>query len=87
MNKQSLSKYFKLDRLLDAVSLILNGQPYRYPGSPDWNMPTQILPNTFRDNQMMEQKDQELIVLALDIVGSFNFTGRNFKHIFIPETY
>ncbi|KAI0046207.1 atypical/PIKK/FRAP protein kinase [Auriscalpium vulgare] len=66
------------DRLLDLLSVILSGQPYKPLGAP---------PSLVRDNVSSMSRDMntstggatpkspELITLALNTLGSFDFTG------------
>lgn len=70
------------DRLLDVISLTLSGGKFQPPGSP--NASQQINPGLakeYRDSMMSREglcsdiSEPELIVLALNILGSFNFKG------------
>ncbi|TPX35002.1 hypothetical protein SmJEL517_g02512 [Synchytrium microbalum] len=59
------------ERLLNMLSLILCGQPYRHPGAP----PRMNGIIHTRDLLILEGRDQETIILALTTLGSFDFTG------------
>ncbi|KAI0316749.1 atypical/PIKK/FRAP protein kinase [Amylostereum chailletii] len=64
------------DRLLDLLSLILSGQVYKPLGAP----PTLTRDNVSREVSTTQQsngasKSPELITLALDTLGSFDFSG------------
>lgn len=60
------------ERLLNMLSTMLSGQPFRPPGSPalEGNDLKRHL-----GSQMSELKDVETITLALKTLGSFNFEG------------
>ncbi|KAI9091315.1 armadillo-type protein [Phlyctochytrium arcticum] len=64
------------DRLLNLLSVILCGQPYRHPGSPARTIQAPI-PPPLRDFQSAtnEPRDVENTILALSTLGSFDFTG------------
>lgn len=71
------------DRLLDMLSLTLNGSPFHSPGSP---MGPQYVMNEaaaheFREVMMRdspgEMSENRLIALALQILGHFNFRGKS----------
>lgn len=63
-----------IDRLLDMLSMVLSGQPYRPLGAP-----VTIRPETNGTHSTAQVpgavKNPELIILALDTLGSFNFKG------------
>ncbi|TPX38402.1 hypothetical protein SeMB42_g06762 [Synchytrium endobioticum] len=59
------------ERLLNMLSLILCGQPYRHPGAPPR---VNGIIHT-RDFLISEGRDQETIILALTTLGSFDFMG------------
>jgi FKBP12-rapamycin complex-associated protein len=77
---------FMLERLLNALSMVLCGQSYREPGSPDRLSVTQLT-STIREIQVglgllfpphwqsSEQKDIDTFTVALNTLGSFDFTG------------
>ncbi|CAG8465028.1 34810_t:CDS:10, partial [Racocetra persica] len=60
------------ERLLNTLSMMLSGQPFRPPGSP---APEGNDLKRHLGNQMSELKDVETITLALKTLGSFNFEG------------
>ncbi|CAG8629200.1 10732_t:CDS:2, partial [Scutellospora calospora] len=60
------------ERLLNMLSTMLSGQPFRPPGSP---VPEGNDLKRHLGNQMSELKDVETITLALRTLGSFNFEG------------
>src|SRR5690606_9206737 len=62
------------DRLLDMLSLILSGQTYKPPGAPNSTRSNQP-PSLRRETQTNEPEDTELIILALNTLGTFNFSG------------
>lgn len=63
--------------LLNLVSIILSGQAYQQPGSPNRPMTTPRRPSTVRDGRdgSTESQDTETVVLALNTLGEFDFTG------------
>jgi serine/threonine-protein kinase mTOR len=63
------------ERLLNLLSIILSGQSFRAPGSPD-RLNSNLAP-LIPNQQPADGKDSELITLALTTLGGFNFTGRN----------
>ncbi|KAJ3130914.1 phosphatidylinositol kinase- protein kinase tor1 [Physocladia obscura] len=58
------------ERFLNMLSKILCGEPYRHPGAPG-----KLLSASFKDVQNSENKSIETIILALNCLGGFNFTG------------
>ncbi|KAF9482580.1 atypical/PIKK/FRAP protein kinase [Pholiota conissans] len=66
------------DRLLDLLSNILNGQPYKPLGAPP-SLARNELPTLNRDLNPTQingvEKNPELITLALTTLGSFDFSG------------
>ncbi|ANB15187.1 phosphatidylinositol kinase-related protein kinase TOR1 [Sugiyamaella lignohabitans] len=72
------------DRLLDILSLTLNGSPYRAPGSPNHshNM-NETAAREYRemtlakDGLSSDMTENQLITLALTVLGLFNFKGRS----------
>lgn len=61
------------ERLLNLLSIILSGQGFRAPGSPE-RINSNLLPSMA--NQLpADGKDSELITLALNTLGGFDFTG------------
>lgn len=61
------------ERLLNLLSIILSGQNFRAPGSPE-RMNNNLLPSV-AIQQPVDGKDSELITLALNTLGGFDFTG------------
>lgn len=64
-----------LERLLNMISQILSGKPYRHPGSPEKGLPSQVAMSLREVQVVGEGKDVETFVLALRTLGSFDFTG------------
>ncbi|KAJ3030013.1 UNVERIFIED_CONTAM: phosphatidylinositol kinase- protein kinase tor1, partial [Siphonaria sp. JEL0065] len=58
------------ERFLNMLSMILCGEPYRHPGAPG-----RLLAASFKDVQTSENKSIDTIILALNCLGSFNFSG------------
>ncbi|KAJ3291491.1 phosphatidylinositol kinase- protein kinase tor1 [Rhizoclosmatium sp. JEL0117] len=58
------------ERFLNMLSMILCGEPYRHPGAPG-----RLLAASFKDMQTSENKSIDTIILALNCLGSFNFSG------------
>ncbi|KAI9341687.1 FAT domain-containing protein [Obelidium mucronatum] len=61
------------DRFLDILSLILCGEPYRHPGAPRCYSQQQQQQVTLVSETARRQP--ELIVLALNCLGTFDFSG------------
>lgn len=61
------------ERLLNLLSNILCGQNFRAPGSPERSNIS--LAPTMATQQLVDGKDSELITLALNTLGGFDFTG------------
>jgi FKBP12-rapamycin complex-associated protein len=54
--------------------LVLSGEPYRAPGAPDyWNAAQ--MNSALRELQITDAKDPAMILLALRILGTFDFSG------------
>lgn len=64
------------ERLLGLLSVILSGQPFRAPGSPE-RINSNLVPS-IPNQQPADGKDSELITLALNTLGGFDFTGTAF---------
>ncbi|KAF9435486.1 phosphatidylinositol kinase- protein kinase tor1 [Entomortierella beljakovae] len=62
------------DRLLNMLSMILSGQPYKPLGAPSTRSGVTSSP-VRRDVQPAEPKDADSIILALTTLGTFNFSG------------
>ena len=62
------------DKLLNLLSLVLSGRPFRPLGCPENKLPA--LPAFAKDfnTQVSEHKDWEL-ALALNTLGNFDFSG------------
>ncbi|KAF8892145.1 phosphatidylinositol 3-kinase [Infundibulicybe gibba] len=73
------SKQFKfIDRLLDLLSVILSGQPYKPLGAPNSLSRNDVGPMNREVNTTQlatNETNPELITLALTTLGSFDFTG------------
>lgn len=72
------------DRLLDIISLTLSGGPFQPPGSPLAEQKVNsVLAKNYRDVMLnrdgiaSDVSDDDLIVLALNILGSFDFKGHS----------
>jgi len=61
------------ERLLNLLSIILSGQNFRAPGSPE-RVNSNLIPN-MANQQPADARDSELITLALNTLGGFDFTG------------
>lgn len=61
------------ERLLNLLSIILSGQNFRAPGSPE-RVNSNLVPS-IANQQPADGKDSELITLALNTLGGFDFTG------------
>ncbi|KAI9000239.1 armadillo-type protein [Gaertneriomyces semiglobifer] len=62
------------ERLLNLLSAILCGQPYRHPGAPHRQSQNSLA--GMRDFQSVgEPRDIDTIILSLTTLGSFDFTG------------
>lgn len=61
------------ERLLNLLSIILSGQNFRAPGSPE-RVNANLVP-VVPGQQPADGKDSELITLALNTLGGFDFTG------------
>ncbi|KAJ3394189.1 phosphatidylinositol kinase- protein kinase tor1 [Entophlyctis sp. JEL0112] len=58
------------ERFLNMLSMILCGEPYRHPGAPG-----KFVPDSFKEAQIAESKTINTTILALNCLGSFNFSG------------
>ncbi|KAF9162608.1 phosphatidylinositol kinase- protein kinase tor1 [Actinomortierella ambigua] len=63
------------ERLLNMLSLILSGQTYKPPGAPTNYRPNPANSPARREQAQAEPKDVDLIILALDTLGSFDLSG------------
>ena len=61
------------ERLLNLLSIILCGQNFRPPGSPE-RVNSSRVPSK-ANQQLADGKDSELVTLALNTLGGFDFTG------------
>ena len=68
------------ERLLHLLSIILSGQSFRAPGSPE-RVNSNLVPS-IANQQPADGKDSELITLALNTLGTFDFTGKTFTSLF-----
>lgn len=63
------------EKLLDLLSLVLSGRPFKPLGAPEhWNPPIPAFAKDY-SHQVTEHKESE-ITLALETLGSFDFGGR-----------
>ncbi|KAF9586443.1 phosphatidylinositol kinase- protein kinase tor1 [Lunasporangiospora selenospora] len=62
------------ERLLNMLSMILSGQMYKPLGAPNSTRPG-ITSSPVRRDLPSEPKDLDLIILALNTLGTFNFSG------------
>ncbi|KAI8819891.1 armadillo-type protein [Fimicolochytrium jonesii] len=63
------------EKLLNLLSMILSGQPYRHPGAPSRTAQA-ALTQSMRDFQInSEPRDVETTILALTTLGGFDFAG------------
>lgn len=65
------------EKLLNLLSLVLSGRPFSPLGSPSQNTIISNMSRDPKDPQQAEQKEAE-IALALQTLGSFDFSGRCF---------
>ncbi|KAI0040710.1 atypical/PIKK/FRAP protein kinase [Auriscalpium vulgare] len=63
------------DRLLELLSVILSGQPYRALGAPTPLVRDNVSRDINTSTSGSTSKSPELITLALNTLGSFDFTG------------
>lgn len=64
------------ERLLNLLSIILSGKPFKTLGSPAIHQSTQSSSTGIYDFKIYDNKDSEFIILALNTLGTFNFSGR-----------
>jgi FKBP12-rapamycin complex-associated protein len=64
------------DRLLDLLSMILTGQPYKVIGAPPTLVRGDVAAYTRDFGATKVGKNPELITLALSTLGSFDFSGK-----------
>lgn len=69
-------KYTIQEKLLDMLSIVLCGTPFRPFGCPENRLPP--MPSFAKDfgSQMQDPSDEE-IALALHTLGSFDFSGKS----------
>ncbi|KAG1057434.1 hypothetical protein G6F43_000742 [Rhizopus delemar] len=63
------------ERLLNVISIILSGQPYKQPGAPTSRNMIQTVERPLREAGVNDGNDNETIVLALATLGSFDFSN------------
>lgn len=69
------------DRLLNVLSNILCDQPYLAPGAPN-RCTASLLKETFINGGIQnEPRDPALIILALNTLGTFDFTGHSLHEL------
>lgn len=61
------------EKLLDMLSIILCGTPFRPPGCPEHSVPS--MPSFAKDFGAHDSHSDSEIALALHILGSFDFSG------------
>lgn len=63
------------ERLLNMISIVLSGRPFKPLGSPSAAQPVAPqITKPYKDGQTTEERDAE-ITLALHTLGSFDFTS------------
>lgn len=62
------------EKLLDLLSLVLSGRPFRPLGCPENKLPP--IPAFAKGFNLREEHKDSEIVLALGTLGSFDFTGK-----------
>ncbi|KAI7861526.1 armadillo-type protein [Spinellus fusiger] len=62
-------------RLLNVISITLSGQPYKQPGAPFNRNIIQTVERPLREGSVADTKDNDIIVLALKTLGSFDFSN------------
>lgn len=67
------------EKLLDSLSYILCGHPFQPPGSPAHVTKSANYPREHRDQYQVKHSEAE-IALALQTLGSFDFSGRSSLH-------
>lgn len=74
------------EKLLDMLSIVLWGTPFKPLGCPENRLPP--MPSFAKDYgaQPMEPTDSE-IALALYTLGSFDFSGKPSWNLFIPVSH
>ncbi|KAI9290500.1 ARM repeat-containing protein, partial [Neoconidiobolus thromboides FSU 785] len=60
-------------RLLNSISIILSGQQYIPPGAPNQRQSSNV--TTIRDYSTIDPNEIETIIMALNSLGSFDFSG------------
>lgn len=68
------------DRLLDLLSMILIGQPYKVIGAPSSLVRGDVAAYPRDMSATKTGKSPELITLALSTLGSFDFSGKRSEH-------
>lgn len=70
------------EKLLDLISLVLSGHPFKPLGCPDNKLPP--IPAFAKDFnlQSTDHKDSE-IALALNTLGTFDFAGKSYSSLLI----
>ncbi|KTW30812.1 hypothetical protein T552_00524 [Pneumocystis carinii B80] len=63
------------ERLLNLLSMILSGKPFKVLGSPATSHSTQSNSLAIYDPKIYDNKDSEFIILALNTLRTFDFSG------------
>lgn len=63
------------ERLLNLLSMILSGKPFKALGSPVTHHSIQSNSIPIYDSKIYDNKDSEFITLALNTLGTFDFSG------------
>lgn len=64
------------ERLLDLLSIILSGDPFRHPGAPPNSRVTNATTRDMQIQQHNEGRNVTTITLALNTLGTFDFSGK-----------
>ncbi|RKP27125.1 armadillo-type protein [Syncephalis pseudoplumigaleata] len=70
------------DRLLDMLSIILSGQPYREPGAPHASHSGMV--NGMPKEPISHETNDDIVILALTTLGTMDFNGR-MLHEFVRD--
>ena len=73
------------EKLLDLLSLVLSGRPFKPLGCPDSKLPP--VPAFAKDLHLLGAVPGDVeIQLALETLGSFDFTGTSSPHIILMRS-
>lgn len=76
------------EKLLDMLSIVLCGTPFRPLGCPENRLPP--MPSFAKDlGSPLQERSENEIALALHTLGSFDFSGKHFPSLtsVLPLTY